>query len=68
MLVELFTPDNDTTVMILCGIVVTKGSGLAITGSTDVTMESKTPGSVLVSETYSTFIFMHINKVIPYCN
>lgn len=55
MLVELFTPDNDTTVMILCDIVVTKGSGLAITGSTDVTMESKTPGSVLVSEIYSTF-------------
>ncbi|XP_063395828.1 uncharacterized protein LOC134680633 [Mytilus trossulus] len=47
MLVELFTPDNDTTVMILCDIVVTKGSGLSITGSTDVTMESKTPGSVL---------------------
>lgn len=47
MLVELFTPDNDTTVMVLCDVNVVIGSGINITGSSAVTMDSKTPGSSL---------------------
>ena len=49
MLVELFTPDNETTVMILCDVNVTSlGEKLSITGSTTPTMDAREPGSIMV--------------------
>jgi hypothetical protein len=53
MLVELFTPDNDTTVMILCDVTVNKGAGLTVGGSTVVTYDSKTSGAPLVSHSFT---------------
>lgn len=49
MLVELFTPDNDTTVMILCDVNVTKvGNSLGFNGSKVPVMDSREPNSVMV--------------------
>ncbi|KAK3109020.1 hypothetical protein FSP39_021316 [Pinctada imbricata] len=48
MLVELFTPDNETTVMILCDVSVTSiGSKLVYTGSTNATMDAREAGSIM---------------------
>ncbi|KAJ8301559.1 hypothetical protein KUTeg_020546 [Tegillarca granosa] len=48
ILVELFTPDNDTTIMILCDVKVSwTGSSLSMTGTTTPVMDAKTPGSKL---------------------
>lgn len=49
MLVELFTPDNETTVMILCDVNVTYiGSSLSFNGSKVPTMDAREPGSIMV--------------------
>lgn len=49
MLVELFTPDNETTVMILCDVNVTAiGSSLSFNGSKVPDMDSRETGSVMV--------------------
>ncbi|XP_061187043.1 uncharacterized protein LOC133195201 [Saccostrea echinata] len=48
MLVELFTPDNETTVMILCDVNVTNvGSSLTFNGSKIPTMDARETGSVM---------------------
>ncbi|KAK6175217.1 hypothetical protein SNE40_013725 [Patella caerulea] len=42
MLVELFTPDNNTIIMMLCNVKVERvGSNLAYTGAGDIKLESK---------------------------
>ena len=50
MLVELFTPDNTTTVMALCGAQVTStGARLSYDGSIVPTLQAKVTGSYDVS-------------------
>ena len=42
MLVELFAPDNDTIVMMLCGVTIASiGSNLAYDGDAEIIMDSQ---------------------------
>lgn len=49
MLVELFAPDNDTIVMMLCDVKVQSiGSNLAHTGAAQIVMDSQNSSTVYV--------------------